>query len=128
MKARSHQLIHVLLVACCLALAGVTWRARTQTQRAEWYAQSGIDSVTSICSAVLFELRQGGSGRPMFHIAEECIGDVDSVDRERLSRQVADRDAAAIAARIEQRLKERALPYLTLDPVKTEFLPKGYRD
>jgi len=84
--------------------------------------------VTSICSAVLFELREGAKAPSVFRIARVCIGDVGRGEAQRLVDEELNLDTAAITARMEQRLKERALPYLTLDPVKTELLPKGYRD
>lgn len=128
MKPRAHLAIHMILLAGCLGLGVYACRTRAQLQRAEHFAQSGITSVTSICSAVLFELREGARDRSVFQIARVCIGDVGRGEAQRLVDEVLDRNTAAITARLEQRLKERALPYRTMDPVKTELLPKGYRD
>lgn len=128
MKPRAHLAIHAILFAGCVGLGVYAWKTRAQLHRAEHYAQSGIDSVTSICSAVLFELRLGAKQPGFFRVARVCIGDVDRGEAQQVVNEEVNLDTAAITARMEQRLKERALPYLTMDPVKTEFLPKGYRD
>lgn len=120
--------VTLLLTACTVVLVYVV-QLRRRVSRAEFYAQSGIESVFMICSAVIDELRHEPT-TGVLRIGRSCIGttytmeEADQVSREFL---VGSPPGPAIA-RIQARMDARILPWKTMDDVTSARLPKGLRD
>ncbi|MBA3460529.1 MAG: hypothetical protein H0T46_11240 [Deltaproteobacteria bacterium] len=114
-----------------ISLSWYAWRIRTRLDKAEYYVQSGVESVFYICSPVLRALNGRGEYAPteaVFDIARECIGQVDRSEVEAVSDAVRQKNVAAVTKRLQAKLDARDLPYRAVFGVKNEWLPIGYRE
>jgi len=127
----------LLGVLCALLLAtGISsclyaWRLHARLDRAEFYVQSGVDSVFFICAPVIRALNErpaGGLDPAMIGIARECVGQVGDTELESMSDEFTRKDITAITRRIKAKLDDHELPYKTASPVETSHLPKSYRN
>lgn len=120
-----------LLFLTTLALAYYAWRLRAKVDRAEFYVQSGADSVFFICSPVLRAVQERSSSDvdlAMLGIARECVGQVSDDDLESMSNEFKRKDIGAITKRIKVKLDDHEFPYATSSPVESSRLPKSYRN
>ena len=129
MSRRFLAVLSGLLLLSTMALSLYTWRLRARLDRAEFYIQSGGDSVFFICSPVVRALQQRPASSlegSMIAIARECVGQVSDPELESVSAEFQRKDITAITARIKAKLDDHEFPYKTASKVKSDFLPKSY--
>jgi hypothetical protein len=131
MSRRSLGVLCGLLVFSTGFLSWYAWRLHTRLNEAEYYVQSGVESVFYICSPVLqdmLERRANGPDPAMLGIARECIGQVPDSEAQAMSDEFQHKDITAITKRLKAKLDDRDLPYRTASPVTNRLFPIGYRE
>ncbi len=129
MSRRLLAVLSVLLLMSTVVLSVYAWRLRTRIDRAEFYVQSGVDSVFYICSPVVRALEDGPTGDTksvLIEIARECVGQVSDRELESMSQDFAHKDIFAIVRRIKAKLDNHEFPYKTASKVERRFLPLSY--
>ena len=129
MSRRLLGVLCALLVLATLSLCVYAWRLRARVEHAEFYVQSGADSVFFICSPVVRALNAPNGPSPeILSIAHECLGQLSDVEMDLASEEFRRKDIIAITKRIKAKLDARELPYKTSSEIQDRRLPKSYRD
>ncbi len=120
-----------LLLLSTISLGMYAWGLKARLDRAEFYVQSGVDSVFFICSPVVRALQErptGDSRAALIGIARQCVGQVPDAELESMSDEFQRKDITAITKRISAKLENHEFPYKTASSVETRFLPVSYRN
>ncbi len=118
-----------LLLLSTILLGWHAWRLRERLARAEFYVQSGVDSVFFICSPVVRALSSVSDPAPeVLGFARDCLGQLSETDTDLAAEEFRRKDITAITKRIKAKLDDHEFPYKTASRVESKFLPKSYRN
>lgn len=118
-----------LLLLATLSLSVYAWRLRARVDHAEFYIQSGADSVFFICSPVARALNAANGPSPeILSIAQECLGQLSDDEMDLAVEEFRRKDIPAITKRIKAKLDDHEFPYKTSSEIQDHRLPKSYGD